>query len=92
MFCRFNGMLVDTLENILAELSMRYKEEKENNRKFGEKLTKEISQLKKDVKIEKRRVSYYQYKHLKAKKALINRFDSEDETATKETFDLPDLD
>ena len=53
MFCRFNSMLVDTLEDILAELSMRYEEEKENNRKFGEKLTKEISQLKKGVKIEK---------------------------------------
>ena len=85
-------MLVDTLEDILAELSMRYEEEKENNRKFGEKLTKEISQLKKGVKIEKRRVKYYQYRHLQAKKALINRFDSEDEIATKETFDLPDLD
>ena len=66
----------------LGELSMIYEEEMGNSRKLVEKLTKEISQLKKGVKIEQRRVKYYQHKHLQVKKALMNRFDREDENAT----------
>ena len=66
----------------LGEVSMRYEKEMGNSRKLVEKLNKEISQLKKGMKIEQRRVKYYQHKHLKIKKALMNRFDREDENAT----------
>ena len=87
-------MFVDTLEDSLTELSMRYEEEKENNRKLREKLIK----VEKGVKIEKRRVKYYQCRHLQANKALMNRFNSEGglfekiTTATKKSLELPDLD
>ena len=65
----------------LGELSMRYEKEMGNSRKLVEKHTKEISQLKKGMKIEQRRVKYYQHKHLQAKKALMNQFDRVDENA-----------
>ena len=54
----------------LGELSLRYEKEMGNNRKLLEKLTKEISQLKKGMKIEQRRVKFYQRQHLKAKNAI----------------------
>ena len=88
-------MFVDTLEVSLTELSMKYDEEKENNRKLREKLIK----VEKGRVIEKRRVKYYQCRHLQAKKASMNRFNSEGDllenitTATKESsFELIELD
>ena len=54
----------------LGELSLRYEKEMVNSRKLLEKLTKEISQLKKGMKIEQRRVKFYQRQHLKAKNAI----------------------
>ena len=73
---------------------MKYEEEKENNRKLREKLIK----VEKGRAIEKRRVKYYQIRHLQAKKALMNRSNSEGDllenttTATKESFELIELD
>ena len=54
----------------LGELSLRYEKEMVNSRKLLEKLTKEISHLKKGMKIEQRRVKFYQRQHLKAKNAI----------------------
>ena len=54
----------------LGELSLRYEKEMVNSRKLLEKLTKEISQLKKGMKIEQRSVKFYQCQHLKAKNAI----------------------
>ena len=54
----------------LGELSLQYEKEMVNSRKLLEKLTKEISQLKKGTKIEQRRVKFYQGQHLKAKNAI----------------------
>ena len=53
----------------LGELSLRY-EKMVNSRKLLEKLTKEISHLKKGMKIEQRRVKVYQHQHLQAKNAI----------------------
>ena len=64
LFCRFNSMFVDRLEVSLAELSMKYEDEKEHNRKLREKIIK----VEKGRAIEKRRVKYYQSRHLEAKK------------------------
>ena len=76
-------MFVDRLEVSLAELSRKYDEEKEHNRKLREKITK----VEKGRAIEKRRVKYYQSRHLEAKKALENIT-----SATKEPFELIELD
>ena len=87
-------MFVDRLEVSLAELSRKYDEEKEHNRKLREKITK----VEKGRAIEKRRVRYYQSRHLEAKKALMNRLSSEEDllenitTGTKEPFELIELD
>ena len=87
-------MFVDRLEVSLAELSRKYDEEKEHNRKLREKITK----VEKGRTIEKRRVRYYQSWHLEAKKALMNRLSSEEDllenitTGTKEPLELIELD
>ena len=53
----------------LGELSFRYEKEMGNSRKLLEKLTKEMK-LKKGVRIEQRRVKFYQRQYLKAKNAI----------------------
>ena len=86
-------MFVDRLEASLTELSMKYEEEKEHNRRLREKIIK----VEKGRAIEKRRVKYYQCRHLEAKKTLMNRFNSEEDllenntTAAKE-IELIELD
>ena len=74
-------MFVDTLEVSLTELSMKYEEEKEHNRKLREKIIK----VEKGRAIEKRRVKYYQCRHLEAKKTLMNRFNSEEDLLENNT-------
>ena len=78
----------------MAELSRKYDEEKEHNRKLREKITK----VEKGRAIEKRRVRYYQSRHLEAQKTVMNRLSSEEDllenntTAAKEPFALIELD
>ena len=56
-------MFVDRLEASLTELSMKYEEEKEHNRRLREKIIK----VEKAKAIEKRRVKFYLSRHLEAK-------------------------
>ena len=76
-------MYVDRLEVTLEELTRKYEEEKEHNHKLREKIIK----VEKGRAIEKRRVKYYQSRHLEAKKELDNIT-----SATKEPFELIELD
>ena len=76
-------MCVDRLEVSLAEMSRKYDEEKEHNRKLREKIIK----VEKEGAIEKRRAKYYQSRHLEAKKALGNIT-----SATKEPIELIEVD
>ena len=77
----------------MTELSMKCEEEKEHTRRLREKIIK----VEKGRAIEKRRVKYYQCRHLEAKKPLMNRFNSEEDllenntTAAKE-IELIELD
>ena len=78
----------------MTELSMKYEKEKEHNCKLREQIIK----VERGRAIEKRRVRYYQSRHLEAKKALMNRLSSEEDlvenitTGTKEPFELIELD
>ena len=54
---------------------MKYEEEKEHNRRLREKIIK----VEKGRAIEKRRVKYYQCRHLEAKKTMMNHINSEED-------------
>ena len=61
-----------------SAILLRYEKHQENSHELEEKMTREIFQLKKDaketnrkLKIEKRRVKFYQRLHLQAKEDLV---------------------
>ena len=76
-------MFIDRLELTLEEMSRKYEEEKEHSRKLREKIIK----VEKERAIEKRRVKYYQSRHLKTNQVLENIT-----SAAKEPFELIELD